>query len=880
MQLLGCALWSKPIGEASGCGLDRSGFDSHRPPLNERTGMNEDESIDYDELLEAASATELADASSIKAALPVAFVLHQYGVEVEEGDTGGLSAFCPFHEDRNRPAFTVFGDNLDRWGCWACGINGDVLDLIAKFNEHENGSNLLFPEQCDAARLLISQLDDSDWTGPVKGKKRHTLDSAQVIKIVDRSQSEPDIDRINMLLLKKRKQDGIDSNRFTADWLMREFNIGTWGDWIVLPYYDSEHELVTYKWRTLDQKPRAAAGSSFDNLYYNGWRTDMLDAPILLCEGESDTWNAQYEVGDTYRVLGVATGVMTRIQRPEIFRDKDVFIAFDADKAGREGIERWSKMLTEAGANARIVPLPPGKDVSAVAASMRSVVQRARPLVARPDGIRETEKGYVRANSKAADPISNFVFVPTRELIGAEAIAYEITLKPGGDRTIIASFDLQGKNKIVSWALKNGRSWYGSDRDAQILLGMLQADGVYLPAGRMTTVAGLHDNHFVWPGGTIGADYWKYIPPPADAHLEETIRIKPGSWQPDYIHVLRSIHKRRIMDPLLAWLAVAPLRSLFKEFPILAVSGPHGSGKTRTVETTVRSFTGSYNANTLTGSTPHSIMAGVSATNAFPMIWDEYRTGARDDSRKVFEQVLRDAYTQQKSQRGGGVGNWAELVSIPTSAPIIVSGEDMFSEGSHVERMIMLQMYRDGQNPEAFGKANSWIHNGFPYAYLTWLHRSLIDGTFDNLKVEPAGPSDLSSRQRINIGIITLGWRLLQMFMEDADESLSEPDFTHVVTELREANGHTPIEDAIHWCLGELEAANFCHVKDGQILVRVENFVKFINDPRNGNMFQLPGRAPAVKKYLIMKFGAVDIVKQTGSLKQEFLSFPYSKIAR
>jgi hypothetical protein len=840
--------------------------------------------FNFNELTEIASAVELADAQSIKQALPIAYVLSHYGTDIATAGEDKLMAFCPFHKDgqETTASFSVFSENFTRWGCWACADQGDVIDLIQKFEPE-----LSFIEACDKARELYSEMEDSDWTGPTETKPRKEPPSPEdVQRVIERSKENVKIELIEELIAVKRKKDGPDSNRFPASFLVEQFDIGTWGNWIVIPYYDMDGGLSTFKHRTPTRPPFSLDGAKFDELVYNGWRTDMLDADIFICEGESDTWNAQYEIGDTYRVLGIPTGAGSRLAKliqSGMFKNKTVYLALDMDEAGRKGIRKLAASLTAAGANVRIVPLAKGKDVSASAGHLRSLVSRARSIVEPPSGLRVTDGGYVRANSEAATPISNFIFEPTRELIGPDGVAYEGVLKPGGEEVILSSYDLSSKNRVVGWAMRHGRSWYGSDRDAVILLGMLQAEGVWLPVGRMATVAGLHEGHFVWPGGVIGEDHWKFVPPTADSHLEDDIKIKPGSWSPDYIHTLRSIHKRNITDPILAWLAIAPFRSLLKEFPILAISGPHGSGKTRTLETILRGFTGTYIANTLTGTTPHAVVSSFAATNGFPEVFEEYRNGARDDAKIVFQQLARDSYTQQKSQKGGMKGNWAELTSIIPTAPVIVSGEDMFTEGSHVERMIMLQMYRDGMNIDTFAKANSWRNNGLPYAYLTWLHKSLQDGTFASMVVEPAGPADLSQRQRINIGILNLGWKLLQMFMEDADDSLGPPQFQMVVDELREANEHTPIEDAMHWCLGEVDAGGIVMVgKDGMVKIKVENFVSFIQEKKKrGDLsFTLPGGAKSIEKYLKLKYSAVEKTETIGPLIQTYLVFEFSKIAR
>lgn len=57
--------------------------------------------------------------------IPITDICSRYGVELRRG-----KAKCPFHEDRN-PSFSVKGG---RWACWAEGISGDGIDLVARLH--------------------------------------------------------------------------------------------------------------------------------------------------------------------------------------------------------------------------------------------------------------------------------------------------------------------------------------------------------------------------------------------------------------------------------------------------------------------------------------------------------------------------------------------------------------------------------------------------------------------------------------------------------------------------------------------------------------------------------------------------------------------------
>jgi hypothetical protein len=73
---------------------------------------------------------------------------------------------CPFHADSD-PSFDIFGESLERWGCFPCGLGGDVLDLIGRLFKAED-----FKTQMDMARQLIEEKNAAGWTGPTTGVKK------------------------------------------------------------------------------------------------------------------------------------------------------------------------------------------------------------------------------------------------------------------------------------------------------------------------------------------------------------------------------------------------------------------------------------------------------------------------------------------------------------------------------------------------------------------------------------------------------------------------------------------------------------------------------------------------------------------------------------
>lgn len=831
--------------------------------------------MDWTALLAKAQSAGADDIEQTKLALPIAYVMERAGFPMDSYDGTSAHCRCPFHADSD-PSFDIFGENLERWGCFPCGLNGDVLDLIGRLFKAPD-----FKTQIDMARQLIEEKNAAGWTGPTTGtKKEFDWDAARALVAESRTTDPNDANAVVQDFLDTKLSKGSNAfAEFTADWLIREFDIGVKGVELVIPYYDRDGAVVSYKHRTAHTKALSPSGSGqFDDIFYGEWKDDG-ERPVVLCEGESDVWAATIALGSQFTVLGLPLGAGAHPKQAPRLTGRKVVVAFDGDEAGRGATLRWYMALSAAGADVWLAPVPDDSDLASLpTAHIRDVIKRSRAVPTAPSGLTVTEDGYQRPGKETNTPISNWTFSPSRELLGDGGSAYEGELRPGGNSAVLSSFDLRAKSSIVSWSTKHGGSWYGSDRDAQLLLGMLQAQGPFLAPGRMSTTAGLHDGHFIWPENRIGADYWVYVAPATDIHLSERMRIKDGDgWSPSQVEVMRELHDHRVTDPMLAWLALAPLRSLLREFPILAVTGSSGSGKTTLVETLVQNFTGTLITNNLTATTKHSIFAFIGSTNAFPVWFDEYRPGARKDAMEALNQLLRDAYTGQASSKGGMGEQWAEVTSVSTSAPIIVSGEDAFSETSHTERMVMVALPVGGKDPATLDRVKSWDAHSFAYAYLTWLHLGLQDGSLPVIRNFEAGPEDLPGRQRLNLGALYLGWALLKQFVfQFGGIDLGEPDFSLVIEEGREAAQHNPIKDCILWALDEddLEAAVYT---DGEtVWIRPENLIA--GAEKFG--FVLPGGPKAITSYLRTNYGAEESSYTVFARTRRALAFPMSALSQ
>ena len=73
----------------------------------------------------------MTDTDTLKRQASLAAVIRSYGIDLQKQGSK-LFAHCPFHDD-STPSFSLYYKaGMERWGCPACGLDGDVLDFIQK----------------------------------------------------------------------------------------------------------------------------------------------------------------------------------------------------------------------------------------------------------------------------------------------------------------------------------------------------------------------------------------------------------------------------------------------------------------------------------------------------------------------------------------------------------------------------------------------------------------------------------------------------------------------------------------------------------------------------------------------------------------------------
>ena len=287
--------------------------------------------------------------------LPILYVLERAGVAYEDRD-GVFTCKSPFRPDTH-PSLDVFGPKLERWGDFAEGSNGDVLDLLARFAPDRS-----FVEIKDWASRLLDECQESGWSGPTEGGERQVFDLEKARSYVNNVLVGFDAGVPVQEFLTARR----DRLKFVpARWLCDTFHIGWDGERLVIPYVDRYGKLRWYKTRLPIGPVRAPAGHGYDTIFYGEHLDTDPAVPVVLCEGESDVWSGTHAAGQRgFVFLGLPTGAGSAPGLAASLAGRRVILAFDGDPAGRSATATWTVALVDAGCRVWDLDVPDGEDLS------------------------------------------------------------------------------------------------------------------------------------------------------------------------------------------------------------------------------------------------------------------------------------------------------------------------------------------------------------------------------------------------------------------------------------------------------------------------------------------------------------------------------------
>lgn len=728
-----------------------------------------------------------ASLDELRQRLPIPFVMEYYGHHPEEQTGERLKYRNPFRDDDRASLDFFYNDKgVQRWGDFASQEQGSVIDLVMRFE----GKDEIDTEVLGKVRNMYANFLHSDWKPPIPegGGERKALDPELALaawELGDRSLAKYEV--VAELLESKRAL-SLDS---LMDWNLA---VDPVSGKLMIPY--PRFEALKYRYVGGD---KSGMPGSKNRLYYRG-ELD-LTKPVILCEGESDAWAASGYAEDEYTVVSVpGVGSQPTKIGAELRGAEEVIIFFDGDKAGREGASKWETYLRDSDCHVRVVPTPEGKDICDMSRDeFWRCIGQSRPKVLNVSDLEERPLGYciVRGSGEKISEtfVSDWTLKVKTVISTDEGNGYEGDLYLSGNLAekgvILAPHDLSGTANLSKWSRRHGGSWFGSPGSHNKLTNLLDSvsGSAFIVPG--TSRPGLVGSTYTYPGGHIGNMEVRTLPDSNNPlSLPENYLFEPCSAIDARVimeDLLRMYDPEYIL-PILSWYALAPLRSLYHQFPVLAVSGMAGSGKTTVMRYVQRKFAGVAFETNLTATTPYGVSMIIGSNNAYVLWMDEYRKGGDPAAMDRLNQHIRDAYTATPSVRGGmHQDNYSKLAAIKTDLPICISGESYADEQSHRDRLIKVFLRNDGKGKQPSNEDSLAMH------YLNWL---ITPTQYGRSKVEeppvvtPVEAKGLSDRQRYNVGAIITGHKLLAEYAFHIGVDIPDLDVKSLINDMREES-HT-----------------------------------------------------------------------------------------
>lgn len=275
-------------------------------------------------------------------------ILEYFGVEIY-GETGqDFIAYCPFHANRDTPAFNMGKEEPYPWRCWntSCGLSGTVLRFVELAGE-------MTPAQ--AMRFLIKYQTD-----PESLKKK--LD--KVVEPEYEPWPEEMLDRVRIDYDKPHVViDYMLGRGFSLD-TIRYFEIGysEVQDRIVIPVRDESGALVGFSGRALreEQYPKYwDKGLPKRFVLFN--LNNCVGKDVIVTEGPLDAMMVhQAGFPDVVAIFGGGFAGGQREKLTRFVRSCIIFTDNPAvDEAGAELLEKISTTLQRAGKEIFVASYPP-----------------------------------------------------------------------------------------------------------------------------------------------------------------------------------------------------------------------------------------------------------------------------------------------------------------------------------------------------------------------------------------------------------------------------------------------------------------------------------------------------------------------------------------
>lgn len=325
-----------------------------------------------------------------------------------------------------------------------------------------------------------------------------------------------------------------------------------------------------------------------------------------------------------------------------------------------------------------------------------------------------------------------------------------------------------------------------------------------------TEQIGYHGDEIVLPEGSIGPDGWLDNPklgvwgdPQRDNGLWRAIDItseETTDYDPDHVaRICELLPNLRSSDQILlpiGWAFAATVRPLILdragEYPLLAVTGQSGAGKTVTISPIMRALGLNGNPVDITSESKFTIQNKLSASLSIPVWLDEFKPSIMAERRLEWLQPILKHSTGTASADKGRSS--LDSVGLDYSAPVAISGEQEPQEVAVRRRSVLTKFSSSGKIDEDVEELISSYNFGqHAVAYYQWL-AGLSENTIVSIWEDPEIDkliddldADLQTSERKTIRTVVSGMILYKMF---AKEIGADPDELPDLGDLKRAVEH------------------------------------------------------------------------------------------
>ena len=317
----------------------------------------------------------------IKKANDLAEIVAERGVTIQKkGST--LVALCPFHQEKT-PSL-VLTPSKGLFHCFGCGVSGDVIGFVTRFDRISFGAAL--QKLAQRAGLDLSKLMETNGSNPVPPREApKTMVSPQVLAKV--------VEHYHKTFCSRRDAQGyLEKRGLTDPNLFRDYQVG-YADGSLLELVPKKGELrdQLLSLGVITETSRELLGGcivvpipdplsgKWVSLYGRGLRTDRhcylpgpfrgvvnyqaakLSSEIILTESILDAFSFHQagirNVIPIYGTNGSTADHLDLLKRESI---RSVVLALDSDEPGQRAAKALKEKITAAGVSVRSVSFPEG----------------------------------------------------------------------------------------------------------------------------------------------------------------------------------------------------------------------------------------------------------------------------------------------------------------------------------------------------------------------------------------------------------------------------------------------------------------------------------------------------------------------------------------